>query len=209
MERKDYTGIIPVQYTGKEIEAKAHVDFDDENAAIAFYTEAKNRLLNVNKWHELAGVLSARFQLIDTNGREVDRNAEKNDYFKIDIPGPGSSEGNGYDWVRVEEVKEINEGHIESIGFRVRPSQNPFTNKNEIAHFYSEDATSNFIVIRDGRKVIAWIVDRNIKPNDTPGSLTDKIRDTYVGIGAMTMFSKAQWQSLANAIVNQTGSVNA
>lgn len=72
--------------------------------------------------------------------------------WKIDIPGPGSSEGDGYDCVCVEDVKEVSEGDMQSTGFHVRPSQNPFGEKNETAHFYSNEATSNFIVTREGNK---------------------------------------------------------
>lgn len=207
MKQKDHTGIIPVQYTGKEIEADASIELKDNKEAKIFYDIAKERLLNVNKWHKVAGIISAKFQVVNTNGTAVDRPVEKGDYLKIDIPGPGSSEGDGYDWVKVEELKEVSMDNIDSIGFRVRPGENPLGNKNETAHFYSDEGTSNFIVIREGRKVIAWIVDRNIKPNDDVKALMDKIRDTSVGIGAIGMFSKAQWQGLVKGLVKQTGNV--
>lgn len=203
MKQTDYTGIVPAQYTGNEIEAEASTDLNDENEAKIFYDVVKQRLLNVNNWHKLAGMISAKFQVIDKNGNEVDRNVEKGDYLKIDIPGPGSKEGDGYDWVSVEELKEINEGDIQSIGFGVRPGKNPFGKENETAHFYSNEATSNFIVTRKGKKMSAWIIDRNIKPNDNAQSLTDKIRDTAIGMGAIGLFSKLQWQSLAKGLVEK------
>jgi len=103
----------------------------------------------------------------------------------------------------VEELKEVATGDKQSIGFRVRPSQNPFGTKNETAHFYSNEATSNFIVMREKLRISAWIIDRNIKPNDHSESLTDKIRDTAVGMGAIGLFSKVQWQNLANGLVNK------
>ena len=59
----------------------------------------KDRLQNVNQWKEYAGNISADFRLVDKAGREVQRQAKKGDYFKIDIPGPGSQSGDGYDWV--------------------------------------------------------------------------------------------------------------
>ncbi len=203
MKQKDFTGIVPAQYTGAEIEAEATVELIDENEAKGFYEIAKDRLLNVNEWHHVAGIISARFQIMDAIGNEVERSAEKGDYFKIDIPGPGSSEGDGYDWVCVEALNEVAEGNMQSTGFRVRPCQNPFGTTNETAHFYSEEATSNFLVIRQGTKITAWIIDRNIKPNDHADSLTDKIRDIAIGIGAIGLFSKVQWQGLANGLVQK------
>lgn len=150
----------------------------------------KNRLLNISNWHHLAEIISAKFQLINSSGEEADRQVEKGDYFKINIPGPGSTEGDGYDWVGVEEIKEVIEKDVQSVALRVRPVSNPFGEKKEIAHFYSDEATSSFIITRQGKKLTAWIIDRNIKPNDDAGSLTDKIRD--IVLGAMGLFSKIQ-----------------
>lgn len=202
MKKNDFTGIVPPQYTGKAIEAAATTTLQNENEAIHFYKVAKERLLNVNNWHQVAGIISARFILVDANGKEVIRLCEKGDYLKIDVPGPGSTEGEGYDWVSVEELKEVEEALIQSVAFRVRPSGNPLGKKNETAHFYSEESTSNFIVTRENTKVSASVIDRNIKPNADASSLTDKIRDTSVGVSALTFFSKIQWQLLANGIVS-------
>ena len=201
--KKDFTGIVPTQHTGEEIEAEASVELDNENEAKLFYLIAKERLLNVSNWHKLAGIISARFQLTDTSGKEINRQIEKGDYLKIDIPGPGSKEGDGYDWVCIEDLKEISEGDIQSIGFRVRPAKNPSGEKNETAHFYSSESTSNFIVTRERKKITALIIDRNIKPNVHAQSLTDKIRDTAVGMSAIGMFSKIQWQNLAKGIIKK------
>jgi len=201
MKQNDILGIVPSQYTGKEIAAESTVELFNENEASAFYEIVKQRLLHVNNWHQLAGLISAKFKLIDGAGNEVDRSVQLGDLFKIDIPGPGSSEGDGYDWVAIEELKEHSTEGIQSIGFRVRPTNNPYGKKNETAHFYSDESTSTFIVIREGNIITATIIDRNIKPNTHAGSITDKVRDTAVGIGAMGIFSKIQWQSLAEGLV--------
>ncbi len=203
MKHNDYTGIVPVQYTGEEIEADAFVELNDENEAKIFYLLAKERLLKVNNWHKLTGIISATFQLTDTSGKDVDRQMQKGDHLKIDIPGPGSKEGDGYDWVCIEELKEVSDENIQSTGFRVRPANNPSGEKNETAHFYSDEATSNFIITREGKNIIALIIDRNIKPNVHAQSLTDKIRDTAVGMSAIGMFSKIQWQNLAKGIIKK------
>ena len=203
MNKKDYTGIVPVNYTGKEIEAEASAELKSDDEAKAFYTIVKERLLSVNKWHHMAGIVSARFQLVDKSGKIVERKAEKGDYIKIDIPGPGSKEGKGYDWVSVEELREVTENNIQSIGFRVRPAAHPFDDAKNIAHFYDDSATSNFIVTREGTKISANIIDRNVKPNDDTTSAIDKVRHFAVSTGAIAAFSKAQWQNLAEGWLKQ------
>ena len=95
----------------------------------------------------------------------MNQNLQQGDYLKIDIPGSGSSEGDGYDWVSVEDVKEVALGDIQAVGFRVRPTQNPFREKTETAHFYSQKATSNFVLTWEGTKITTQIIDRNIKSN--------------------------------------------
>jgi hypothetical protein len=202
MKHQDYLGLIPNQYVGKEIEADASVELTSDSEGKAYYLDTKDRLLDVNNWHHIAGIISAEFQVVDNAGQDIDRHVQKGDFIRIDIPGPGSKAGDGYDWVFVEVLLEQNNEDVETIGFRVRPSQNPLGDNSDTAHFYSKEGTSNFIVMREGKKIISWIVDRNIKPNDQPSSLLDKIRDSAVGIGALSMFSKAQWQALAKGFVN-------
>lgn len=202
MKQKDFLKIIPGQYTGSIIEAGASVELEDSNAAMHFFEKAKKRLLCVNNWHDLAGLISAKFQVVDKDGYEVDRAVQKGDYLRINIPGPGSKAGDGYDWVMVEELKELNEGDLQCVGFRVRPASNPSGDQQSIAHFYNDTSTSNFIITRDANKVTTDIIDRNIKPNDDNASLVDKIRDTAVGMSAIASFSKLQWQGLADGLVD-------
>lgn len=201
MTTQDYLQIIPAQHHGTEIEAEASVELNQADAAEHFAL-AKQRLLNVKMWHNTAGVISADFQIVDAAGKEYDREISKGDFMRVDIPGPGSKEGDGYDWVQVEELKEYNEGDVQSIGFTVRPVPNPLTEKDVVAHFYDSGSTSTFIVTREGTKLSASIIDCNIKPNEEAASLTDKIRNTAVGISAIATFSKVQWQQLANGLVN-------
>lgn len=201
MKQRDYTRIVPPQFTGKEIEADATRELENETAARSFFEIAKKRLLDVNNWNKIAGAITAQFQVIDEKGKEVNREVKKGDYLRINIPGPGSKEGDGYDWVCVEEIKEINKEFVQSAGFRVRPNENPFGEKNETAHFYSNEASSSFIITREHAKIISWIIDRNLLPNTESTSIVDKVRDLAVGVSAIAGFSKIQWQGLADGLV--------
>jgi hypothetical protein len=203
MSYNDVLGFVPPQHTGKAIHAEAHIDFDSIDKAKAFYETAKARLLDVNHWHEYAGLVSAVFQLFDEQGKETEEKVLKRNFIRVDIPGPGSAAGGGYDWVIVEEFKTMEDGYVDATGFRVRPCANPNGDSNIIAHFYDDSATSSFWVSRSVTRVSADIVDHNTKPNDDTSSLVDKIRDTPVAIAAIGMFSKAQWQNLVNGLVKQ------
>ncbi len=202
-EEKNQSGVIPEHYTGKVIDTESFVEFNSTEEAKAFFRVVKQRLLNVNAWHELAGAATAEFQVVDRSAREVDRLVQKGDYFKIDVPGPGPVAGEGYDWVKVEEINEVSEQDMESVGIRVRPSPSPQNTEEDIAHFYSEESTSNFTVTREGSRITAGIYDRNTKPNDEGGNLVDKARDLLVGLGAVNGFSKYQWKQLADGLLGK------
>ena len=201
MELKNDLGIIPEQYTGEDIETTSTVSFKNRTEALSFYQVARSRLLNVNEWHSVAGFISGRFYVVNRSGEMLNRPVEKDDFLKIDIPGPGSSEGNGFDWVHVEELKEITTVHLQSIGFRVRPTHNPGGAKDKTAHFYSNEATSTFIVTQKDHEVTVQIFDLNLTANSEAGTVTDKIRNVAVGVGAIGLFSKVQWKNLADGIL--------
>src|SRR5688572_32034672 len=90
--------IIPKQQEGAKKDIDHTVIAADESEAQKLFMMARNRLVNVNQWHHYAAPITATFRLTDPNGNEINRAAEKSDYFKIDLPAPGPAEGSGYDW---------------------------------------------------------------------------------------------------------------
>jgi hypothetical protein len=103
MSRED---IVPEQMKGMESNTESARTLDHAKQAMDFFEVVKKRLRNVNHWHAYAGVGTADFRLTDDNGHELDRPVEKGDFFRIDIPGPGTKTGEGYDWVQVEAIEE-------------------------------------------------------------------------------------------------------
>jgi hypothetical protein len=200
--KKKTSDIIPQQQTGKAIDAASSIELNDESDAKTFFTKVRDRLQNVNQWKKYAGSISADFQLVDNLGRAVWRQAREGDYFKIDIPGPGSKNGDGYDWVKIEEVVSSSSPNGESFGFRVRPADNPQRSNADVAHFYSQESTSTFIVERNKNKITVSIHDRNTKPNTNADRTSDKIRDTLVGAAGVITFSKIQWKNLTEGLLN-------
>lgn len=193
--------LIPEQKDGAETNTEEIKNFRDSEAASLFYKEAKRRLLNINDWQKYAGVATAAFYLCDEKGIEVQRPPQKDDHFKIDIPGPGSITGDGFDWVQIEGLEEINGEDEESVAIRVRPVTNPTNEKQDVAHFFSDEATSCFIVERKGNKVTAAVYGRNEKPNTSAEKIVDKARNAAVATGAVNGFSKLQWKSLVKGFL--------
>lgn len=192
---------VPEQHTGSKIDTTAQVEFAAAAEAIAFYAIAKNRLLNAYEWSEICKVPLSVFALTDSQGNTVKRPAQEGDYLRIDIPGPGTHSGDGFDWVRVEKISEEFTEDAATISMQVRPAANPASADTSTAHFFTAMATSTFQIKRIGTVVSAEEHGRNEVPNTDTSHLGDNIRNTLVGWSAKIGLSYPQWKSLVKGIV--------
>lgn len=195
--------LIPDQNTGAQSNTESSAAFGTVEEATSFFSVVKQRLLQVWHWHEVAGKGTADFELTDAQGNAVERTPQPGDHLKIDIPGPGPQTGDGYDWVQVEAVEESAEAGVDCVVMRVRPATNPQNDRSDVAHFFSDEATSNFVVKREGTTVTAGVYGRNEKPNVGAEKVVDKARNAAVATGAVSGFSKLQWKSLVNGLVKK------
>jgi hypothetical protein len=189
--------LIPETESGVQTNTESYTEFSNEAEAQKYFPEIRDRLAHVNQWHDLAGAATARFQLTDAKGKEVDRSVEEGDHFRIDIPAPGPITGEGHDWVQVQRIRDTEN----EFTILVRPATNPLNDDPDIAHFFSEESTSSFSVKREGNRIIAGVYGRNEKPNVDAERVVDKIRNAAVAAGAISGFAKIQWKSLVNALV--------
>lgn len=195
---------IPKQQEGGQTDTTAKTEFSSPEEAKAFYQIAKNRLLNISCWAEICKVPLSTFTLTDPEGHEVIREVEADDYLKINIPGPGTHTGDGFDWVRIEKIEEETTPLFSVITMQARPAANPTQQDPEIAHFFNQQATSTFLVKQSGNTVYAEEHGRNEVPNTDTSNITDKIRNTLVGWTAKIGLSYPQWKSLVKGIVETT-----
>ena len=196
--------LIPPEIKGKNIDLENSKEAATKEAAIAVFETARKRMLNPGLWQKISGPGSAAFVLMNDKGVEENRPAKKGDHIRIDIPGPGPATGDGYDWVRVEFIEEIdNPGYNEaSCGIKLRASSPPGGSTNKTAHFFKDDATSSFIIHRNGNKVTGSYHGRNEIPNTSTNKITDNIRNTMVAMGAIAGFSELQWMALIKGFVD-------
>jgi hypothetical protein len=195
--------IIPNNDSGVQTNTESSEELKTEKEAEDLYKTACQRLVDINNWQNIAGKATASFQLTDKSGKEVDRVVQKGDHFKIDIPGPGSFSGEGFDWVQIEAIENGHNEGSQWTAIKVRPATNPRNENKDVAHFFSEETTSTFMVRKEGNKVIAGVYGRNEKPNTETETQIDKIRNTAIAAGAITGLSKIQWKSLVNGLVKR------
>jgi hypothetical protein len=197
---------LPKQQEGAESNTTASLVAVSESVAQQLYKQIKLRLLDVRHWHEYAGWASADFRICDSKGQPVDHTARIGNYIRIDLPAPGNSTGEGYDWVKVEDITEKDGPAGEELMMRVRPCSSPVNNDPSVAHFFTDDATSNFMVKREGKEVMAGVFGRNEIPNTSVANLAEKARNVTVGAAAIAGFSKIQWKSLVEGLLDVEGS---
>jgi len=193
----------PPQHEGKQLDLQAKAQLDDENQSKEFYNEVKKRLLNACEWYHIAKIPAATFLLTDQKGHGLLREMRENDLIRIDIPGPGISSGDGYDWVKVDKITEENMGEKDLCSITLRPTSNPEEEDEEIAHFFTSMATSTLSVKRQGLTIIAEYHGRNELINSDATKLTDKIRNVVVGLAAKLGLSFSQWKSLIEGLVDK------
>lgn len=193
------SGLIPSQEQGGQSNTSYSRHAADPEAALVLYEVARRRLLDVNQWQLLSGPLSARFQLVDQHGEPMYRSVREGDYIRINLPGPGTHTGKGFDWVQVEQIGSQEQAYT---GMRVRPLPLPHSADRETAHFFKRYATSSFIVEKNGLEVKASVYGRNEIPNTGVRGLLDKIRNLFTAIGAILGLSKAQWGSLVKGLID-------
>ncbi len=195
--------LIPTQYKGAKTGASTFEETATRHDAILLFEKAKDRLLDVNRWQKLCGDEGAEFALTDEDGTEVNKHAAVGDLIRIKLPAPPNPEGDGYDWVRVEEFENKKDmlKDMEVFGFRVRPVQSPFERDPEAAHFYTSSATSTFLVMRISSIVTALERGRNEVPNDKPFALISKLRNWLVAVAAWLGLSKSQWTKLVKGFI--------
>ena len=193
---------IPAQREGVSADIIEIRIAPDLQEAKLLFLKTRERLYDINRWGDISDGLSAVFNLTDDNGLQRNDFPSPGDYIRINIPGPGSVAGDGYDWVKIEQVedKRMPDADEEWSAMKVRPAEDP-VKKEGTAHFFEDCATSTFIVKRKDTIVSAQVHGRNEKPNTSAKKIVDKVRNALVGTAAATGVSKIQWQKLVKGLL--------
>ncbi|WP_144282037.1 hypothetical protein [Chryseobacterium echinoideorum] len=173
------------------IEKQENLDFQ--------FNILKQRLFEINSWRKCCPESKTDFKLFDSRGINIERVPEVGDYIRINIPGAGGIEGRYFDWVKIVMLDVASES---KVLMQCRPSHNPETSESrKIAHFYSNAATSTFIVSKHKGFIKVGIYGRNELPNLNSGFF-NSLRNLFVAFGGMLGFSKIQWKCLSKGLID-------
>lgn len=196
---------IPPQRKGIKTDTVSSIKHISEKKAIEHFLVVKARLLNISEWDKVSGKVSAMFKLTDATGNPVKRKPIPGDHIRIDLPAPKTDDGEGYEWVVIEQVDDQSNATTdeEYLSIRVHPANSPLNDKKAVAHFFEPQTSSTFIVKRNKSNVQAEVHGRNEMPNTHTDSLWGRIRNLFVALGAMLGMSKVQWKSLVEGLIKE------
>jgi hypothetical protein len=172
--------------------SSAERNFANANEAARVFSILKTKLQNIEEWND-HGLLSS-FRLFDENG-----NALKNEplprgaFIQISLKGSGK-----YDWVRVTDIYEAADEFIITVKPTFDPTEeNP--DKSVVSHFFTDEATNNFCVLRKNSAVELCVIGLNEKQNtgETKNAL-ETVRNVAVNLGTYLGVQKTEWEKFCN-----------
>jgi len=188
--------IVPEQKSGQSSFTHSLLECRNNYHAKECFTIAATRLRDVNRWNEYAGKPTAAFQLFDETGSAVNRPVQKADYLRINIPGPNNPDGDGADWVQVQQVGEKQSESRQLAFITVRAASNPLVKDTTTTHFFDQPATSTFLIYRTELTIMAAVFGRNEHSNQQSSHFITRIRNWFVFIGAQLGLANLQWKAL-------------
>ena len=169
------------------------VDGGSEAEAAKKFQEAKQRLLNPNDWKELGpGFAAASFQVYSQDTKQpLDGPPKNGDYLKIGLPDPFP-----YVWVQIESIS-TDDKKAEVV---VRPSVDPTSNSDHIAHFFSDQTANVFRVSQEGSQIVSSVTGVDEKLNTSTGLLGKVVAAGRLA-GAWMGAKKPQWNAFTRKMV--------
>jgi hypothetical protein len=201
LEAKQIHG-VPIQLKGSFHDTESEREFILPELTEQKFEILKNRFFSINNWKNYCGKSSADFKLYNKNGKTINREPVVGDFIRINIPGPGDIEAKGYDWVQivVKNKRLYNDDELESHQIICQPSTVPGKPNSNIAHFYSSESTSTFMIVRGVNYIRIGVYGRNELPNYSKKSLLDRIRNFLIAATGKARLTKIQWKSFTDGL---------
>jgi hypothetical protein len=193
---------IAVQKIGNQTDMIELIRLANEKDAEQLYNAAKLRLLNMWNWSNLAEGPSSEFELTDSNGNPVNRPAVCGDKFKIDLRSEALF-GGYKGWVEIVYIQDEFDPfeNIAVTSVKVVPTLDPKNEVTKAGNFYTNDASSTFVVRRIGQVVSAEIYGRNEVVANKGMQFLNALRHFVGTIAAKLGFPMSEWKRLAKGLL--------
>lgn len=105
MKPKEIFG-VPIQKKGSSHDTESQKNYVAPERVDHAFNTLRERLMLINNWKSYCGEGFADFKLFDSKGEMINRYPLIRDSIRIDIPGPGTVEAKGFDWVQIVDLFE-------------------------------------------------------------------------------------------------------
>jgi hypothetical protein len=165
----------------------------DEAAAQQLFSQAVQRLFNVNSWSSIS-TFTSDFVLHDANGQsKPGGSVQLGDYIKVSLPGPVPE-----NWVHVTSVVSA----ADLAEFTVHPCHEPGGQSTETRHFFRAESSSTFRVERQGNCVMASEIGLEERINNEGDQAGEHaLVNTAIAEMGWLFYQGIQWKALTDYLV--------
>lgn len=175
--------------------SSAEKTFPDESQAAQIFSILKAKLLNINEWN--AHSLLSTFKLFDENGQPL--RTEKlfvGAFMQIALKGTVK-----YDWVRIIDIYEAADEFI----ITVKPTFDPTADeidKSVVSHFFTDESTNNFCLLRRVDTVALSVIGLNEKMNTRETkNMLEAARNAAVNAGSYLGVQTGEWEKFCHHLL--------
>lgn len=153
--------LVPQQTKGQQRDFSYVIVMDSADNASDLFIDAKNMLLDINKWSDLCTGIS--FSLTDHHGKHIKRAARRDDYIIANIPAQDNILKNEIDWIYIDSIEYDDYPDIdtESFAIHMHLSNSPLLKDVPDPITGLVNASSTFVIERAGKKLISSYHGRN------------------------------------------------
>lgn len=161
--------------------------FSDAEQSAQAFSVIKTKILDVNNWNDYSAI--SGYKLFNEDGSEhQDQLISIGLFLRISLADSGK-----YDWVKFINIRETTDEFV----ITVKPAFDPTNEKEDrsaISHFFTDEATNNFALIKNSEKVALYVIGLAEKLNtgETENSL-QTIRNVGVKVGSYLGFQEGEW----------------
>jgi hypothetical protein len=173
--------------------------FGNESESAAFFGKASEKLRDVEVWNECG--TSSEFASFTDDGHPAGNTIEENGFIRIYLKASGK-----YDWVRVISIRHEDDEAVITVKPSYDPTQDP-PDRSVISHFFSDEATNNFCLIREGSSVSFYIVGIEERQNlEKTDGVAETIRNAAAAnLGYYLGVQKAEWKMFCSRFLEIAG----
>lgn len=176
--------------------SSAEKTFSGEAEAAQIFSVLKAKLLNINEWN--AHSLLSTFGLYDENGQRLQtEKLSVGIFMQIALKGTVK-----YDWVRVIDIYEA---AADEFIITVKPTFDPTADeidKSVVSHFFTDESTNNFCLLRRADTVALYVIGLNEKLNtrETKNAL-EAARNVAVNLGSYLGVQRGEWEKFCHHLL--------